>query len=94
MNDIKYANFMILRELKNNLYDIKKETIGSVFAGMYTLTLLTKDGFAGVEELKKEYEADELEQVKKDVKRAILEKEETEKIRNIVKEALKSDDFS
>lgn len=92
MNTVKYANFTLVTELTNTKFDLKKETIGDIFAGMYTLTLLTKDGFSGVEELKKEYEEEKLEQIKKEVKKVLKEKEEKEKIRNMVKAALIKDE--
>lgn len=89
MNDIKYANFHSLINFSENSYYFVREPIGDIFAGMYMLTLITKDGFAGLAELKKEKEEDELEQIKKDVKRALTEKEEKDKIKNMIKEALK-----
>lgn len=91
MNDIKYANFHSLINFSENSYYFVREPIGDIFAGMYMLTLITKDGFAGLAELKKEKEEDELEQIKKDVKRALTEKEEKDKIKNMIKEALKKD---
>lgn len=89
MNDIKYVNFETLIKFSKKNYSFVWIPIGDVFAGMYMLTLITKDGFAGLEELKKEKEEEELEQVKKDVRRALSEKEEKEKIRNMIKDALK-----
>lgn len=91
MNNLKYANFLLIARLSKNKIELEKEIIGNIFAGMYILIILTKNGFAGVEELKKEFEEEELEQVRKDVKRALLEQEEKEKIRYMIKEALKDE---
>jgi SNF2 family DNA or RNA helicase len=91
MNDIKYANFHSIIDISKKRYSFIFNPIGDVYAGMYMLTLITKDGFAGLEELKKEMEEDELELVKRDVKRALSEKEEKERIRKMIKEAIKRD---
>lgn len=72
MNNIRYANFRYLLELKKYIL-IDENYYKQVFAGMYTLTVLVKDGFAGVKELEEEEEKALLIDIKKEVKRALNE---------------------
>lgn len=76
MNNIKFANFSFF--LKTNKIILNKNNVyNSIFAGMYTLIILVKDGFAGVEELRRVEEEELLEKIKREVKRAL--KKQTER---------------
>ena len=55
MNKIKFVNFRAFVTSKASLAGIKKEhSMREVFAGMWPLTVLTKDGFAGYQKLQEE----------------------------------------
>jgi len=75
MNNVKYADFWSILKIKK-LQLVKEDKYSKIFAGMYILTVLVKDGFAGVEEIKKEIETDMLSNIKKEVKRALKKKKE------------------
>ena len=70
MNNVKYANFKKMYNLKNiNLvYDNDYQ---NVFAGMYFLIVLVKDGFAGVAEIIQTAEEEYIVKLKSDVHRAL-----------------------
>ncbi len=70
MNNVKYANFKKMYNLKNiNLvYD---NVYQNVFAGMYFLIVLVKDGFAGVAEIIQTAEEEYIVKLKSDVHRAL-----------------------
>ncbi len=70
MNNVKYANFKKIYNLKNiNLvYD---NVYQNVFAGMYFLIVLVKDGFAGVAEIIQTAEEEYIVKLKSDVHRAL-----------------------
>jgi len=75
MNNIKFANFMALWNL-NDVTLINEREYSTIFAGMYTLTVLVKDGFAGLEELKREVESDFIEKIKREIKRTLKRQRE------------------
>lgn len=77
MNNVKFANFSALFEI-NNYGLIKYDEYKQIFAGMYILTILVKDGFAGLAEIKQEVEEDYLDDIRKEVKRALKRKREQE----------------
>ena len=70
MNNVKYANFKKMYNLKNiNLvYD---NVYQNVFAGMYFLIVLVKDGFTGVAEIIQTAEEEYIVKLKSDVHRAL-----------------------
>ena len=72
MNNVKYANFRYLLDLENFTL-IEENYYKSIFAGMYILMVLVKDGFAGLKELQEEERASLLIDIKKEVKRALNE---------------------
>lgn len=72
MNNVKYANFRYLLDLENFTL-IEENYYKSIFAGMYILMVLVKDGFAGLKELQEEEQAALLIDIKKEVKRALNE---------------------
>lgn len=77
MNNVKFANFSALFMI-NDYELIKYDEYKQIFAGMYILTILVKDGFAGLDELKQEVEEDYLDDIRKEVKRALKRKREQE----------------
>lgn len=72
MNNIRYANFRNLLDLDKAIL-IEENYYKQVFAGMYTLTVLVKDGFSGLAELIEEENKALLIDIKKEVKRALSE---------------------
>lgn len=72
MNNIRYANFRNLFDL-DNVVLIEENYYKQVFAGMYTLTVLVKDGFSGLAELIEEENEALLIDIRKEVKRALSE---------------------
>ena len=75
MNNIKFADFSVF--LKTNKINLNKNNVyNSIFAGMYTLIILVKDGFAGVEELGRVEEEEFVEKIKREVKRALKKQAE------------------
>lgn len=62
MNNVKYVNFKFL--LDNTFNIITTDNYRRVFAGMYILTILVKDGFKGLREL-------EEDKIRREVKDAI-----------------------
>lgn len=72
MNNIRYANFRNLFDLDNFVL-IEENYYKQVFAGMYMLTVLVKDGFSGLAELIEEENEALLIDIRKEVKRALSE---------------------
>lgn len=72
MNNIRYANFRNLLDL-DKVVLIEENYYKQVFAGMYTLTVLVKDGFSGLAELIEEENKALLMDIRKEVKRALSE---------------------
>lgn len=72
MNNVRYANFHYLLDLEKFIL-IEENYYKQVFAGMYILTVLVKDGFSGLEELIEEEHEALLIDIKKEVKRALNE---------------------
>lgn len=78
MNNVKFANFPILFAI-NNYKLVRDDEYLKIFAGMYMLTILVKDGFAGLAELQQEIENEYFDNLRKEVKRALKRKREQEK---------------
>lgn len=72
MSNVRYANFRYLLNLSDFIL-IEENYYKQIFAGMYTLTVLVKDGFAGLKELEEEEHEALLIDIKKEVKRALSE---------------------
>lgn len=72
MNNVRYANFRYLLDLEKFVL-IEENYYKQIFAGMYILTVLVKDGFSGLEELIEEENEALLIDIRKEVKRALNE---------------------
>lgn len=72
MNNVRYANFRYLLDLEKSVL-IEENYYKQIFAGMYILTVLVKDGFSGLEELIEEENEALLIDIRKEVKRALNE---------------------
>ncbi len=79
MNKIKFVNFRAFVTAQISPVGVqRKNCMREVFAGMWPLTVLTKDGFAGYRQLQEEslrYH------VRKSFASALLTQEEKEKVR-------------
>ena len=75
MNNIKFANFSFFFKINKMILN-KSTAYNSIFAGMYTLIILVKDGFAGVEEIRRVEEEELVEKIKREVKRALKKQSE------------------
>ena len=72
MNNVRYANFRYLLDLEKFVL-IEENYYKQIFAGMYILTVLVKDGFSGLKELIEEENEALLIDIRKEVKRALNE---------------------
>lgn len=93
MNQIRYVNFQALYSLGVNGNNVtRKNSNRSVFAGMWPLTVLTKEGFAGLKRLQEEEEDYSLAEIRKVVSKTLQqspirnprEEEYLDKLRNYV----------
>ena len=75
MNSVKYADFKSIYVI-DGFKVVRKNKYADIFAGMYTLIVLVKEGFAGIEEITKLAEEDYLASLKSEVKRVLRETEQ------------------
>ena len=84
MNQVRYANLKLLFQMLGTPISFQKESkMVSVFAGMWTLTLLTKEGFSGYKKLQEEETEWLVEEAKKAVARALKEKNDENNRRDV-----------
>ena len=75
MNNVKFANFPVLFGLDG--FSLKRENNYSlIFAGMYSLTILVKDGFAGLKDLREEAKQDFVAKIRREIRKTLGKQKE------------------
>ena len=75
MNNVKFANFPTLFGI-DGLTLMKENNYSLIFAGMYSLTVLVKDGFAGLKDLHEEAEKDFVAKIRREIRKTLNKQNE------------------